>query len=166
MNTLIFYISILVILYTIYKIRKTWKNMGVVTNALLAEDYLALVELSDENRFSLKLREEILNVIRLSGFADMSDNKLLEVFNSHERNYQLNLVAMALERLGCDPRIDNEFWQEVTNPYILSQNKKTIQSFSKRIERKTGRIISIKDTPIIITESSIKDLAPSAISNA
>lgn len=119
-------------------------TLNAATNALLAEHFLQYVELVPENPFAKRLMDKIVDVWRLSGFPSIKDAAVAESFNNESRFAQLNIIAMALNKLGQHPMLPNESWHPVSNPVIPGLDDDAhIQAVAKRLQLNHGVNIQI-----------------------
>jgi hypothetical protein len=91
--------------------------VAAATNALLAEHTVRPLAPAAKNPLSTRLREHVVAVYRNAGFPNQTEASIAESFNGASRLEQLNILAMALDRLGISPKLPGEHWLSVKNPF-------------------------------------------------
>jgi len=139
------------------------KILNAVTNALLAEHSLSLIELVGENPYVNELKSGIVSAWRHSGFPNMKEEDIYEQFNHCTRFQQLNILAMAFNELNQDPMLPGEFWQSVKNPFLPELNDEHhLKSVAARLKSKHGVDIQIPEERLNIYDWD-KKLIPGKI---
>lgn len=117
-------------------------------NAHLAE--LAIVALSQSDR--KRVAAQVAEITRRSGFRNMTDEQVFEMFNDKERLSQLNLLALAFHELGFPPPVAGESWMPVRNPLMLSTDTSDLDTNAGHFRRKHGVTVSVGATRINIKQ--------------
>jgi hypothetical protein len=152
----ILYVIVAILLIAIIKrVFPSPGKLSIATNALLAEHVLTMVELVPENPFTGRLKNTIVDVWRSgSGFSSMTEESIVERFNSEPRIVQLNFVAMALNELGHEPLLPNEPWHSVVNPFI-PVNDSHVAAVRRRLQAAHGVDLNIASLPLKMTKDGI-----------
>ena len=125
------------------------KRFSVANNALLAEHILPHLT-SD---MILQLKEQIFYIFRAGGFPNITDEFVVEKFDSSERVVQLNCIAIALNDLGVQPNLENEFWLEVRNPFRADETSYSeFKSVRRRLNLMHKIDIEIKQERLVFNE--------------
>lgn len=91
--------------------------VAAATNALLAEHAVRPLAPAAKNVLSTRLREHVVAVYKNAGFSNQTEASIADSFNAASRLEQLNILAMALDRLGISPKLSGEHWLPVQNPF-------------------------------------------------
>jgi len=146
------------VLYFAFRGGKRASLADSVWNALLAEHVLGHIELVPDNPVAKKLADALAEVWRNSGFPNITTKAVRDSFNGHTRFEQLNLVAMAMDRIGIKPMLDGEHWRSVSNPFMpLSDNEDLIPYVAGQVRSKHGVSVRLGDTPLSIHEWGLAD---------
>lgn len=149
MDWIVYVVIFVLVVIFVRRLLPSPKNLGAATNALLAEHYLQSIELVPENPFTTELGNGIVNVFRLSGFPNIDDSAVFEKFNNSNRFVQLLLIAMALNEFGNQPKLQNEFWHPVKNPFATNLEN------SSHVDAVKGRLLSTHDADVHISENKL-----------
>lgn len=122
--------------------RRSGKGFAAATNALLAEHFLARHLHIDPN-FEPALVGAVHEVMRSGGFPGLSDKLVERFFNNSERFIQLNIIALAIERMGHLPPIEGEVWCSVRNPSVAVYDKRDVLAVADRLRWKSKVSLSI-----------------------
>ncbi len=115
------------------------------TNALLVE--LTLPELTASQRAQLK--GQLVEVFRRGGFPNTPADVALSDLNRSTRIAQLNFLALAMDELGYQPPLKNEFWHKVRNPFDESLgDESAFLAVAKRLKSTHGVEITISSEPL------------------
>jgi hypothetical protein len=115
-------------------------SFGGATNALLVE--LMMPKLSATQRSQLKA--QLVTVFRNGGFPNIKPEAAMASLNRAPRIAQLNFLALAMNELGMQPPLKNEFWHEVRNPFDPSiADEKSLWAVSQRLKSTHGVDISV-----------------------
>lgn len=118
---------------------------GGASNALLVE--LTLPELTASQRAQLKA--QYFEIERRSGFPNVTDEAVLDHLNQSTRVAQLNCLALAMDELGYQPPLKNEFWHKVRNPFDPSiADESDLRAVAKRLKSAHGVEISVDSEPL------------------
>jgi hypothetical protein len=105
------------------------------TNALLVE--LTLPKLTASQRAQLK--DQLVEVFRRGGFPNTPADVALGDLNRSTRVAQLNFLALAMDELGYQPPLKNEFWHKVRNPFDPTlANESTLTAVANRLKSAHG----------------------------
>lgn len=157
MKTITFIISLIAIIWLVKKSLPSPKILGAVTNALLAEHYLSLVELIGENPYVNELKSGIVAAWRHSGFPNMEEEDIYAKFNRCTRFEQLNILAMAFNELNDEPMLADEFWHSVKNPFLPRlDDEQYLKAVADRLKAKHGVDIHIPQERLNISDWDIK----------
>lgn len=120
-------------------------NFGPASNALLAEHYLSTIALDLDYTFSKELGKEIADICRLAGFPMAKDSLIFRQFNRSSRFQQLLLIAMALDKIDHQPKLPNEYWHSVRNPFKSGiENKSRLDAVAQRIASTHNIVIRVR----------------------
>lgn len=120
-------------------------SFGDASNALLVE--LTLPELTASQRAQLKA--QYFEIERRSGFPNVTDKAVLDHLNRSTRVAQLNCLALAMDELGYQPPLKNEFWHKVRNPFDPSiADESALWAVAKRLKSAHGVEISVGSEPL------------------
>jgi hypothetical protein len=119
-------------------------------NAHLAELTIRHLNQSEKQRVAAR----VADITRYSGFPNMSDDQVFDMFNNHERLSQLNLLALAFNEMGISPPVNGESWMPVRNPLMLSTDSSDLQANAGHFRRKHGLTLSVGTTRIDIKQWS------------
>ncbi len=157
MEKIIFIISLIVLIWFAKKLLPSPKILGAVTNALLAEHYLSLVELVGENPYVNELKSGIVKAWRHSGFPNMEEEDIYTKFNRCTRFEQLNILAMAFNELDDEPMLAGEFWHSVKNPFLPRlDDEQHLKAVRDRLKANHGVDIHIPQERLNISDWDIK----------
>ncbi len=116
-----------------------------ITNALLVE--LTMPKLTVSQRSDLKA--QMLKVYRRSGFPTMTDAQILDSLNRTTRIAQLNFLSLAMNELGYQPPLKDEFWHQVQNPFDESLGgESALSAVARRLKSTHGVEIAIPSEPL------------------
>jgi len=115
------------------------------TNALLVE--LTLPNLTASQRAQLK--DQLVEVFHRGGFPNTPADVALGHLNRSPRVAQLNFLALAMDELGYQPLLKNEFWHKVRNPFDESLgDESALRVVAKRLKSTHGVEITISSDPL------------------
>lgn len=138
-------------------VRRSSKGFAVATNALLAEHFLS-GRLHSDPSFRQALVVGIHDVLRAGGFPGASDDMVERMFNKETRFVQLNIIALALERMGHLPAISGEIWYAVRNPFIAVYNLQDVQAVADRVRSKSGVSLLIATSSLCLSDGDIANI--------
>lgn len=120
-------------------------SFGGATNSLLVE----LVLPSFTHQQKKQLKAQLVEVFRRGGFPRTPPEVALERINRSTRIAQLNCLALALNELGYQPPLRNEFWHDIRNPFDAGLADDTaVWSVSQRLKSTHGVEVTIGREPI------------------
>ena len=153
----VFYVILAVVAAIILKrLLFSSKQFGAAKNALLVEHQLRYIELVPQNPFTGELKDAVIRVLRVSGFPRITEEDVRDHFNRSTRIAQLSLLAMALNELGHQPMLGNEFWHPVRNPFRVV-DEAYLSAVTSRLKYAHGIDISIRAKPLTMTDWGITD---------
>ena len=123
----------------------------------MAEHYLSAEDLTPASPFSSELKDAIFLVNRRAGFSNIAEEASIRRFNRLSRFHQLNLVAMALNEAGCQPKIEGEFWHIVRNPFRSSEDTHHLKSTAYRLKSKVGGTIQLRSKSLRMSATGVVD---------
>lgn len=116
-------------------------------NAHLAE--LVIQDMSEDDK--KKVADEVINMGAIATAHRVSSEDFCDMFNSKERIYQLNIIALALARLNIH-KLPNDSWMPVKNPFAMNISQNDIEVNATYLLRKHNLNVSIADWKIDINE--------------
>lgn len=120
-------------------------SFGGATNSLLVE--LVLPSLTPQQKEQLKT--QLVEVFRRGGFPRTPPEVALRDINRSTRITQLNFLALAMNELGYQPPLKNEFWHEIRNPFDAGlADDSAVWSVAKRLKSTHGVEVTIGHEPI------------------
>lgn len=127
-------------------------------NALLVEHDLGYIELIPENPFAAKLRNGIIDAMRVGSPTSFDENSWLATFNHAERVVQLNFVAFGFNELGMSPMLKGAEWQSVQNPLVIRNIETNLDKAARYIQRKSGEIVRLRQSKLSLEKWGLADL--------
>jgi hypothetical protein len=91
------------------------QSMGAL-NAVLASHLIENSSLAT-NKLIAKQVIEIMRSVN----TNMSDEKVIADLNKANRVVQMNFIAIACDNLGIPPKVPNNVWTRIKNPYLIGQ---------------------------------------------
>ncbi len=124
------------------------KGIAGANNAHLAELVIARFNAQDKQFVALKVVEM---GIQASGNRDTAAS-FKRFFAEHERLYQLNCIALALDELGFHPTVSGESWMPVSHPFMVPTDSNDLQVNAGHFRRKHGLTVRVGTDRIDLTK--------------
>ena len=91
------------------------QSMGAL-NAVLASHLIENGSLATNKLIAI----QVIEIVR-SVNTNMSDEKVIADLNKANRVVQMNFIAIACDNLGIPPKVPNNVWTRIQNPYLVGQ---------------------------------------------
>ena len=91
------------------------QSMGAL-NAVLASHLIENGSLATNQLIAIQVIEIVRSVNN-----NMSDEKVIADLNKANRVVQMNFIAIACDNLGIPPKVPNNVWTRIQNPYLVGQ---------------------------------------------
>lgn len=116
-------------------------------NAHIAE--LVIKRMSDYDK--KKVADEMIIMGAIASAHRVSSEDFCSMFNSMERIYQLNIIALALARLNIH-KLTKDSWMPVKNPFAINISQNDLKVNATYFLSKHNLKVSIADGKIDINE--------------
>ena len=128
----------------------------------MAERTLSLIELVPENSFALKLKNAVIDVIRLCWESATDDVARAREFDFQDRFVQLNLLAYAFTALGTPPMfLKGIHWESIigSNPITNRDVANEIAKAEQYILKRYGQSVRLRPAKFTMRDWGIEDLS-------